>query len=279
METTSFNGKTYDIAILKQTAEHLPIEQIAVETLKEQVSDEHTYWLDRDGHKLGPFHFLKDWEAAKNTPAWQDHAATIEKADLAQPLFIMRDSGIVIDGMHRLTKAFLDHKTTLPAQYFDELPTDAQVSPLELRSLKETDKEHFAQWWRDTELLAMTSGAPPVTEEELDGYFSEMIHDAEAQHFMIDIDGETIGHISLGQREDGWYETQIVIGNKDYWGYGYGPEAINELLRRTKKQGIEKIYLEVWPHNTRAIRAYEKAGFVRTRGGELLRMEYKGKRK
>jgi len=80
---------------------------------------------------------------------------------------------------------------------------------------------------------------------------------------MILLDREVIGHIALAKRKNNWYETQIVIGEKQYWQRGYGTEAIKLLLKKTKKLGISKIYLEVRPTNTRAIAAYESAGFVK----------------
>lgn len=82
---------------------------------------------------------------------------------------------------------------------------------------------------------------------------------------MIVADGETVGHISLARRPRGWYETQIVIGERNYRDKGIGTRAIKLLLRRARRAGISRIYLEVRPDNLRAIRAYEKSGFVRDR--------------
>lgn len=54
----------------------------------------------------------------------------------------------------------------------------------------------------------------------------------------------------------------IAIGPQSV-GQGYGLDATRVLLRYGFDElGLHKIELQVWAFNTRAIRAYEKAGFV-----------------
>ncbi len=65
----------------------------------------------------------------------------------------------------------------------------------------------------------------------------------------------------MTKRKNNWYETQIIIGEKEYWNKGYGTKAIQLLIKKAKNLGITKIYLEVRPDNIRAVRTYEKSGF------------------
>jgi RimJ/RimL family protein N-acetyltransferase len=59
-------------------------------------------------------------------------------------------------------------------------------------------------------------------------------------------------------------ELSILIGEKDAWSKGYGSEAITLLLEWLfNDRGAHRVWLEVFPENTRAQRAYEKVGFVR----------------
>lgn len=59
-------------------------------------------------------------------------------------------------------------------------------------------------------------------------------------------------------------ELSILIGEKDAWSKGYGSEAIVLLLDWLfNDRGAHRVWLEVFPENARAQRAYEKVGFVR----------------
>lgn len=54
----------------------------------------------------------------------------------------------------------------------------------------------------------------------------------------------------------------IFIGDKDYWGKGYGSDAMTTLIKFIFNQmNINKINLYVYDFNKRAIKSYEKCGF------------------
>jgi len=56
----------------------------------------------------------------------------------------------------------------------------------------------------------------------------------------------------------------MVIGEKDYWGRGYGTDAVLVLLRLAfDKVGLHRVHLHVFDFNERAISCYEKCGFRR----------------
>jgi len=136
------------------------------------------------------------------------------------------------------------------------------MSEIILRKIKTADKKYFARWWRDKELLKLTSGILQSTsDKKIDKYFKNIFCSKRDHHFIITLSGKVIGHISLAKRKNNWHEIQIVIGEKKYWGKGYGSRAIKLLIRKAKSLKITKIYLEVRPTNIRAIRAYERCGF------------------
>mgnify|MGYP001583958661 FL=1 len=137
---------------------------------------------------------------------------------------------------------------------------------LSLRKIKYTDKKYFSKWWRDKTLLKLTSGILKlISDKEVDKYFQNIIKSKKDYHFMITLDKKVIGHISLTKRKNSWYEIQIVIGEKEYWGRGYGSQSINFIVKRARRLGISKIYLEVRLTNIRAIRAYEHCGFKKVK--------------
>lgn len=56
----------------------------------------------------------------------------------------------------------------------------------------------------------------------------------------------------------------IGIGERDYWGRGYGTDAMRLTLRYAFEElDLHRVTLTVWSVNERAIRSYERAGFKR----------------
>jgi RimJ/RimL family protein N-acetyltransferase len=54
----------------------------------------------------------------------------------------------------------------------------------------------------------------------------------------------------------------IVLGEKAYWGQGFGTEAARTILRFAFEElNLHRVELEVFDFNPRAIRSYEKVGF------------------
>ena len=105
-----------------------------------------------------------------------------------------------------------------------------------LRKIRISDRKYFARWWRDKELLRVTSGMlRRITDYEIDKYFSKILNDKKSLQYMIAVNRKTVGHISLDKRNGGWYETQIVIGEKSQQGKGYGTKAHLEALRKYGK--------------------------------------------
>ncbi|MEK7584657.1 MAG: GNAT family N-acetyltransferase [Patescibacteria group bacterium] len=136
------------------------------------------------------------------------------------------------------------------------------MKKITLRKPRVNDKKYFARWWRDTDLLRLTSGIlKSITDREVEKYFIALLRSKKNHHFMILLRNKPIGHVSLSKRKGNRYETQIVIGEKQHWNKGYGTYAIELLIKKAKTLGISKVYLEVRPTNKRAINAYKNCGF------------------
>jgi len=53
-----------------------------------------------------------------------------------------------------------------------------------LRKIKPSDKKYFARWWRDKELIKLTSGILKlISDEEVEKYFLAMIDNPTDYHF------------------------------------------------------------------------------------------------
>jgi RimJ/RimL family protein N-acetyltransferase len=65
----------------------------------------------------------------------------------------------------------------------------------------------------------------------------------------------------------------IALGEREYWGKGYGTDAMRVILRYAFYElNLRKVGLIVFEYNPRAIRSYEKVGFIpegRIRGAIL----------
>ena len=81
---------------------------------------------------------------------------------------------------------------------------------------------------------------------------------------MIVFGNEAIGHIALIHKGADTCEIQIVIGEKQHWGKGFGTLALKKALRLAfTKFGYSMATLEVRPENIRAIKTYESCGFAK----------------
>ncbi len=78
--------------------------------------------------------------------------------------------------------------------------------------------------------------------------------------------GQYIGHIRLTfvSRHDHSARVSLGIYDRNYWSKGYGTEALYILLRHAfESLHLHRVDLLVVEYNARAIRSYEKCGFVR----------------
>lgn len=72
-----------------------------------------------------------------------------------------------------------------------------------------------------------------------------------------------IGYVDL-ERRNRHAEVAIMIGERDYWGRGYGSDALLAYLGYLFHElNLHKVWLRVESFNARAQRAYEKCGFQR----------------
>ncbi len=59
-------------------------------------------------------------------------------------------------------------------------------------------------------------------------------------------------------------EVAIIVGEKEYWGKGYGTDAMTALLDHLFNElNLNRIHLHLAEYNTRALKSYEKCGFVK----------------
>lgn len=138
---------------------------------------------------------------------------------------------------------------------------------LRLRPVEESDLAHFQRWLADDELrrwLGSVNEQPSVA-EEFDWYMSKR-QDPDTILWSIEAaDGTLLGNVELRLRLlNRRAEVGIGIFDRQHWGEGYGTEAMRLVLGYAFGDlKLNRVELTTDEENVRAIRSYEKCGFVR----------------
>lgn len=137
-----------------------------------------------------------------------------------------------------------------------------------LTAITRDDSATIARWFSDVELLRLTSyhNIMPQTVRDQEKRYDRMRKEDQDYTFGVRIQYEEklIGIISINDPDwrSRWASIGVTIGEKAYWGKGYGTEAIGILLRYAFYElNLNRIELDVASYNERAIRSYKKAGF------------------
>ena len=140
-----------------------------------------------------------------------------------------------------------------------------------LRPLRDDDAPYIFRWLNNPQVMQYWGGlSETLTEEES----HEWIRDHSGgepgvEAFVIQEKGTPVGFIELsGQPDDANYrhmvELDICIGEPDRWNTGLGTDALKALMRHLfTERGILRIFLQPRVSNARAVRVYEKCGFVK----------------
>ncbi len=163
---------------------------------------------------------------------------------------------------------------------------------IRLRALERADLPYFVSWLNDPEVRQGLSRYLPLSMAEEEHWFEETLkRDPVERPLAIEIKiNNNLTDRAEGELQTDWImignagifnldwrnrsaELGIMIGDKRYWGKGYGTETMQLLLRHGfTTLNLHRIYLRVFADNPRAIRAYQKAGF--TLEGRLRQAEF-----
>ena len=130
-----------------------------------------------------------------------------------------------------------------------------------------SDLANYAKWLEDPEIATLDPIVGPIT--------------INLEFSIYTLDNEYIGVISLYDINPIKEEAQIgiIIGEKEYWGKGYGSDAVNTLTNYALSEGnLKRLWLKVLPINIRAICCYEKCSYshcgrLTLNGYEFILME------
>lgn len=143
-----------------------------------------------------------------------------------------------------------------------------QGTKLLLRAIRRDDLERQWAFNNDVAVELAGGGDPPLPQslERLQAEFDSQAGSGgrNGTGFVIEADGQCIGQCALFSVDAvaRTAELGITIGDKSYWGKGYGREAITLLVEYGfRHHNLHKVHLRVHARNERAIRAYQACGF------------------
>ena len=145
-------------------------------------------------------------------------------------------------------------------EYFRKLVGErCYLSPISLE-----DAARYCEWLNDLEVARTLTLA--TANISLSGEKDVLARIAKDHNYgIIEIDSNTlIGNCGLADinHVDRTCEIGIFIGDKSYWGKGYGPEAMSLLLGYGFDYlNMRNIWLQAYAFNARGLAAYKKLGF------------------
>jgi RimJ/RimL family protein N-acetyltransferase len=156
---------------------------------------------------------------------------------------------------------------------------------IRFRGIERDDLPMFVRWFNDPEVRENLLMHLPMSLAEEEKWFENVLTRPAAERPMVietQIDGEwtAIGNIGIHNIDARIRKAEvgISIGEKQYWNHGYGTEAMQLLLKHGfNTLNLNRISLDVYETNPRAIRAYQKAGFKeegRLREGHYFNGKY-----
>ncbi|MFU0792033.1 MAG: GNAT family N-acetyltransferase [Virgibacillus proomii] len=137
-----------------------------------------------------------------------------------------------------------------------------------LRTIIKQDMLSFYQAVQDEEIRYMTGTKNIFSLEQLYEHYDRISSDKTRYDFAICLvsDDQIIGDLSILDIEqtDRKAGFRISLHNQNYFNKGYGTEAVQLALAFVfEKINLNRLQLEVYSHNIRGMKSYEKAGFKR----------------
>ncbi len=128
----------------------------------------------------------------------------------------------------------------------------------------------FSRWYKDSEWERLLDSDPSklLSEKKWKEWLNHDLEKGGPDDIFFAIrtltDDVLIGFVALFNlfNQHGDTMVAIALGEREYWGSGYGTDAMREMLLYTFLElNLWRVGLMVFEYNARAIRSYEKAGF------------------
>ncbi|WP_345240310.1 GNAT family protein [Pontibacillus salipaludis] len=139
-----------------------------------------------------------------------------------------------------------------------------ETERIRFRKLEKDDMELLHRWQNDTTVHTnMSTSIDLYSMEDVEKFYERM---KESRSYIIieKNGGKEVGSITLVRENNQQQNAEflLMIGEKDYWGEGYGKEALLLFLNFVFMElNLHKISLKVFSFNEKAKSMYERMGF------------------
>ena len=83
------------------------------------------------------------------------------------------------------------------------------------------------------------------------------------EYYFLEREGDMVGYLGIQQQEDRMFLSKLYLKG-EYHGKGIAQQVLKELVAIAKARKLGSIYLTVNKGNEKAIKAYERFGFIKT---------------
>lgn len=161
----------------------------------------------------------------------------------------------------------------LPDQHLKVHQLALREGDVRLRPLTEKDWARLIGWNNDPEISYLVEGEtlPARAREEVRDLYRTVSHTGLL--FIIEVANRPVGECWLQKVQEARLLTRfpghdlrridLLLGDKTFWGHGYGPRVIRLLTQLAIAQGADGVFgVAIAQDNVRARRAFEKIGYA-----------------
>lgn len=139
---------------------------------------------------------------------------------------------------------------------------------VKIRPLLLNDVYSMLNWGKHKNPLFKYYNFPQLTDEEIEQWFKSRVSSKKRKCFVvINEDNKVVGYLTIKNikiiTKSSWLG---IVFDPNYTDMGYGTDAIKTILKYYFNDlKMKTMYLDVLKYNKRAIRCYEKCGFVKVK--------------
>lgn len=142
-----------------------------------------------------------------------------------------------------------------------------------IRPITYDDTENIIRWRNSDGVRKRFIYQGLFTKESHENWMKTMVETGKVVQFIIVCDGKDVGSVYLRDIDYDKKEAEygIFIGEEDLRGCGVGTKSAELITEYAfEEMKLDRLFLRVHANNERAVRSYEKAGFVKNGKSEIV---------